>query len=87
MGYVLEDALSEYFVSHRANFPDAKLTIAIEQQPQFKKAEKQIKCMFPKCDRPATQKATRIYDNKILDVCIEHHGFCESTPGRFKVLT
>jgi hypothetical protein len=89
ISYILEQALSEYFVNHRQDFPPANLTIAIEQEPRLRKAEKikQIKCMFAHCENPAepNHKATRLYDNKTFDVCIEHYNICKSTPDRFEV--
>lgn len=86
MGYVVEQALSEYFVSHRTNFPDAKLTIAVTQEPQLKRQVKTAKCMFPNCKAEATGKATRLHDNRVFDVCQDHFSFCEASPDRFKVI-
>ena len=93
INYVLEQALSEYFVNHRQDFStNNSLTIAIEQQPRLRKAVKAdvIKCQVKEqgkpCSNEAVGKAEWLQGKRTLNVCQEHLTECIAKPKEWKVL-
>lgn len=90
ISYVLEEALSEFFVNHRSDFPTTNLTIAIEQQPRERKREKQEvdRCTVGngECHSKAVGKAVYLPTNQEYSVCKHHEHMAQENLKAWKVL-
>ena len=87
--YVLEEALSEYFVSHREGFPaNANLQIAIVQEPLEKKKTKQDvdKCTVGSCRDKSVAKGVYLQTDTEYNLCSKHLNGAYENPKIWKVL-